>query len=113
MDHCRDVLNGIPNLGIGVKEVHFVANAPKQNSRMILQFLDRRLESLVLLPYRCFVIVIESMAFMPYPETCHYRQSFGMRLIQDLTRIVHAPSADGVPTDLHQKIQMTTTPLLL
>ena len=80
--HPGDILYGIPDLQIAVVMVDLIANAIKQQGRMVFDLEDDFPELFELCLYLVLVVIVKAVPLMLYPESQHYRESMGLGLVE-------------------------------
>ena len=110
-DRCTELFNMLPDFGVVPCPLHFVTDAPHQDSRVVLEAFDG-LQHLVKLLLHSFLIgVLKAMPFMSQPDSHDHRQPQSMSFVKPLGRgLFDAPDAGRVGSTIFQQVEITQSP---
>ena len=106
VDHFGNVLHGVPNVGIGVEQIHFVPDAPTQERGVVLQPQNGLPEVLFLRSHAVCVAVVKSVALVLQPQAHHDGEPVLLRLVQNPLGIFQAPRAQRIAAQGHNLVHV-------
>ena len=101
MDHFRDLVDCIPDLGVGVVQVQLVADAPYEQGRVVFQFQHLPPDVFELGLHGGRIVVVEAVALAGHFNAHGHHQAVGVGLVQYFPAralpVFGAPGAEGIP----------------
>src|SRR6185369_16153 len=96
VDLAGDVVYGLPDRWVCTLGLHLVADAPDENSRLVLILLDGGDGAVVLGPHGNRIGVVEAVAWRLHGQTGSNRDIASVRIAQKISclKLVHAPGAN-------------------
>ena len=106
VDHFGDVLHGVPNVGIGVKQIHLVPDAPTQERGVVFQPQNGLPEVLFLRSHAVCVAVVKSVALVLQPQAHHDGEPVLLRLVQNPLGVFQPPRAQRIASQGHNLVHV-------